>query len=298
MIATDQAKATAFPPLPKMVQPWLAAPFQGCGFAKSGAVQVRQGGAAQGLPAVSGIVEHDDGRPTSHRRPAKRLNKRPVAGPAVTSDGDTQSDRDLTITLLSRCLSLKEAAEATDAIFARYGSYADAVAAPLHELSAIPALGETAATLLKCIHSSVVRLTSIPLRQTPVLKDWPTLSAYLNVCVGRERIESCHVLFLNAKNHLISDHLISEGDARSVQVPVRTITKRALELEATALILVHNHPSGDPTPSDEDIVMTERVKHAVSIFGIVVHDHIIVGRSECFSVRTRSYMKSYSLTEA
>jgi DNA repair protein RadC len=188
------------------------------------------------------------------------------------------------------------AAEATEAILTRYGSYAEAVAAPLHELRAIPSVGDTAATLLKCIHSSVARLTSIPLRQNPVLKDWPALSAYLNVCIGHERTEFCRVLFLNAKNYLIADQILSEGDINSVQVPIRAITKRALELEATGLILVHNHPSGDPTPSEADRVMTERVSHAVSTFGIVVHDHIIVGKSECFSMQRRAYMASYQPT--
>ncbi len=208
----------------------------------------------------------------------------------------TLSDRDLMVTLLSRCLSLTAAARATEVILERYGSYAEAVAAPFAELMAIPAIGETAATLLKCVHSSVARLTSIPLRQAPVLNNWATLSAYLNVCIGRERNEFCRVLFLNAKNHLISDQILSEGDVSSVSVPIRTITRRALELGATALILVHNHPSGDPTPSKLDIAITQQVEHAVAVFGIVVHDHIIVGKSECFSLKNDAYMPSYQPT--
>jgi DNA repair protein RadC len=120
---------------------------------------------------------------------------------------------------------------------------------------------------------------------TPVLNNWDRLMAYLNSVMARERREQFRVLFLDPKNRLVADEAQARGTVNHTPVYPREVVKRALELHATALILVHNHPSGDPTPSLADHEMTKEVKAAASVLSIALHDHVIVGNGRWFSFR-------------
>ncbi len=119
----------------------------------------------------------------------------------------------------------------------------------------------------------------------PVLNNWDRLLEYLHTVLAREKIEQFRVLFLDNKNRLLADEAQARGTVNHTPVYPREVVKRALELHATALILVHNHPSGDPTPSRDDIEMTQEVKLAAQALSIVLHDHLIVGNGSWTSLR-------------
>jgi DNA repair protein RadC len=171
------------------------------------------------------------------------------------------------------------------ALLARFGSFARVIAAPAQELLSVEGIGETAVVTLKSVQAAALRLLRADVIDQPVLNNWDRLMEYLNAEMARERVEQFRVLFLDNRNHLIADEAQQRGTVNHTPVYPREVAKRALELHATALILVHNHPSGDPTPSRDDIAMTQQIKAAVGALSIVLHDHIVVGNGRRFSFR-------------
>ncbi len=132
----------------------------------------------------------------------------------------------------------------------------------MQELLAVEGLGEAGAAALKSVQAAALRLMRAEVIDQPVLTNWDRLMAYLNAELSRERVEQFRVLFLDNRNRLLADEAQQRGTVNHTPVYPREVAKRALELHATALILVHNHPSGDPTPSAEDIAMTREIKAA------------------------------------
>ncbi len=171
------------------------------------------------------------------------------------------------------------------ALLARFGSFANAIAAPLHELRDIEGLGEAGAAALRTVQAAALRLARAEVMDQPVLNNWDRLLSYLTVALTRERVEQFRVLFLDTRNRLIADEAQARGTVNHTPVYPREVVKRALELQATALILVHNHPSGDPTPSRADLDMTQEIKAAAGSLGIVLHDHLVVGNGRHLSFR-------------
>ena len=167
----------------------------------------------------------------------------------------------------------------------RFGSYAAVLAAPLPELLDMPGLGAHGAASIKLVHGSALRLARAEVMDQPVLNNWDRLMDYLTAALAREKVEQFRVLFLDPRNRLIADEAQARGTVNHTPVYPREVVKRALELHATALILVHNHPSGDPTPSRADIETTQEVKIAATALGIVLHDHIIIGQGRQLSFR-------------
>jgi DNA repair protein RadC len=131
---------------------------------------------------------------------------------------------------------------------------------------------------LKLVRAAALRLMRSQILQRPTLSSWNEVLDYLRAAQSYEHREQLRVLFLDKKNHLIADEVQQEGTVDHTPVYVREVVKRALELSATAIVLVHNHPSGDPAPSRIDIDMTKQIVAAAGSLGIAVHDHIIVGR--------------------
>jgi DNA repair protein RadC len=167
----------------------------------------------------------------------------------------------------------------------RYGSFANVLTAPQQELLDIPGLGEHSVTAIKLVQDAALRLAKAEVMEKPILNNWDRLIDYLNAALSREKIEQFRILFLDSKNRLIADEAQAKGTVNHTPVYPREVIKRALELHATALILVHNHPSGDPTPSRADIDMTAEIKEAGMVLSVVVHDHIIVGNGRHLSFR-------------
>ncbi len=171
------------------------------------------------------------------------------------------------------------------ALLSRFGSFANAIAAPLQDLRGVEGMGEAGAAALKTVQAAALRLLRAEVQGQPILSNWNSLTAYLNAALARERVEQFHILFLDNKNRLLADEAQTRGTVNHTPVYPREVAKRALELHATALILVHNHPSGDPTPSGPDIEMTTEIQRALGVLGVVLHDHIIVGNGTWLSFR-------------
>lgn len=171
------------------------------------------------------------------------------------------------------------------ALLGRFGSFARVIAAPVPELLAVSGMGEAGVAALKSIHAAALRLLRAEVIDQPVLGTWDRLMAYLNAELSRERVEQFRVLFLDNRNRLLADEAQQRGTVNHTPVYPREVARRALELHATALILVHNHPSGDPTPSRDDIAMTQLIKAAAAALSIVLHDHIVVGNGRWLSFR-------------
>jgi DNA repair protein RadC len=176
------------------------------------------------------------------------------------------------------------------ALINAHGSFAAVLAAPQAALLATRGLGEHSVAAIKLVQAAALRLARAEAMEAPVLNNTERLEAYLAGAMSREKVEQFRVLFLDPKNRLIADEVQGRGTVDHTPVYAREVVKRTLELHATALILVHNHPSGDPTPSRGDIEMTAEIKEAAGLFGIVLHDHIIVGRGRIFSFRREGMM--------
>ena len=172
----------------------------------------------------------------------------------------------------------------------RFGSFANVIAAPEQELLAVRGIGESAAATLRLVHAAALRLAHAEVKEAPVLDNWDRLTAYLQAAIAREPVEQFRVLFLDTRNRLIADEAQARGTVNHTPVYPREVVRRALELGATALILAHNHPSGDPSPSRADIDMTQAIRDAARALEIVVHDHIIVGNGRHLSFRREGFL--------
>ena len=178
-----------------------------------------------------------------------------------------------------------DAKPVAQALINRFGSLTRVLAAPPDALMAAPNIGLQAAAAVKIVQAAALRMMQADLLEQPLLNNWERLMGYLTAALSREKIEQFRVLFLDSKNCLIADETQARGTVNHTPVYPREVVKRALELHATALILVHNHPSGDPTPSLADIEMTAAVRRAAAVLEIVLHDHLILGRGKWTSFR-------------
>ena len=172
------------------------------------------------------------------------------------------------------------------ALIERFGSLAAVLSAAPQDLADVPAMGEASIAALKATEQAARRLAREEVIDRPVLSSWDKVLAYCRTAVGREPVERFHLLFLDRKNRLIADEVQQRGTVDHTPVYPREVVKRALELGASALILVHNHPSGDTTPSRADIAMTEEIVEAGGKLGLAVHDHIVISRSGHTSFRS------------
>ena len=228
------------------------------------------------------LLDPDDRPPSAigadgHR--ARMRQKLLTAGPVALADYE------LLEMVLFLALPRRDTKPISKALMARFGSFANAIAAPLNDLVAVEGIGEAGAAALKTVHAAALRLTRAEIIERPVLANWDALMDYLTAVMARERVEHFRVLFLDARNRLIADEAQARGTVNHTPVYPREVVKRALELQSTALILVHNHPSGDPTPSRDDIEMTRDVVTAARALSIVLHDHVIIGNGRWLSFR-------------
>jgi len=203
----------------------------------------------------------------------------------LTAGAEALADHELLELVLFLALPRRDTKPIGRALLTRFGSFASAIAAPLHELRGVEGLGDAGAAALKTVQAASLRLARAEVIGRPVLANWDALMGYLNAAMARERIEQFRLLFLDARNRLLADEAQGQGTVDHTPVYPREVIKRALELQATALILVHNHPSGDPSPSRADIDMTRDIATAAGALGIVLHDHVIVGNGKWFSFR-------------
>ncbi len=168
----------------------------------------------------------------------------------------------------------------------RFGGFAEAVSAEPERLAEVEGVGEAVIAALKTVQAAALRLTREQVMNRPVLSSWQAVLGYCRAAMAYGKIEQFRILFLDRKNVLIADEVQQKGTVDHTPLYPREVVKRALELGASALILVHNHPSGDPTPSRADIEMTHEVVEAGRRLGITVHDHIVVGKGRHASFKS------------
>ncbi|MFZ0607635.1 MAG: DNA repair protein RadC [Xanthobacteraceae bacterium] len=191
---------------------------------------------------------------------------------------DALSDYELLELLLFRALPRSDVKPLAKSLLEKFGSFAEVITAPQSRLAEVKGLGHASATDLKIVQAAASRLLRGAVKKRPVLSSWSTVLDYCRSAQAFADREQFRVLFLDKRNALIADELQQVGTVDHTPVYPREVVKRALELSATAIILVHNHPSGDPTPSRADIQMTQQIIAVAQPLGIGVHDHIIVGK--------------------
>lgn len=187
------------------------------------------------------------------------------------------SDHEMLEAVLFLAIPRRDTKPVAKALLARFGSFAGVLTAPADELMEVEGIGAGAAGAIRIVHAASLRLASAVVTERPQIRNWEALVGYLDTVFKSARIEQVRVLYFDTRNRLLADEEQGRGTVNHTPVYPREVIGRAIELKATALIVVHNHPSGDPTPSRADIEMTRELKAAADIFGIRLHDHIIIG---------------------
>ncbi len=202
-------------------------------------------------------------------------------------DGGTEAlqDYELIEYLLALAIPRRDTKPLAKALLREFGGIGGLLSADPETLLRIDGVGETVAAALKIVQASALRMLRNEIVEKPVLASWQSLIDYLRADMGHITIERVRVLHLNAKNMLIRDEVISEGSIDQATVHVREVIRRAIDLGSSAIILVHNHPSGDPAPSRADITLTRDIIDAGKRLNVAVHDHIIIGATRHSSMR-------------
>jgi DNA repair protein RadC len=195
-------------------------------------------------------------------------------------------DYELLELFLYRSIPRSDIKPLAKALLARFGGLQGVLAAPIADLRQVPGVGDAVALDLKLMQEAALRLGRETLAKRPLISSWSALLAYVRAELAHEAREQFRVLFLDKKNQLIADEQLGSGTVDHAPVYPREVARRALELSASSLILVHNHPSGDPAPSSADIDMTRQVVDALRPLRISVHDHLVVGRDGVASFKT------------
>ena len=210
---------------------------------------------------------------------------------SVTRDGaEALSDETLLELVFCRTLPHQEAATLAHRLLAEFGDFNLVMGASPQSLRRDHDVEETVIEELKLIEAATHRMARTRILNRPVLSSWEALISYCKVTMAHATREQFRVLYLDRKNNLIADEAQAHGTVDHVPVYPREVVKRALELNASALILVHNHPSGDPTPSDEDIAMTHRIREAARTLDITIHDHLVIGKGREVSFRSEGLL--------
>jgi DNA repair protein RadC len=210
----------------------------------------------------------------------ERLRERALAGGLAALP-----DYELLELFLFRSIPKKDVKPLAKQLLARFGSLGGVLGATAEELRTVKGVGEALALDLKLMHEATLRTARESVAKRPVISSWSALLAYVKTALAHEAREQFRVLFLDKKNQLIADEVMNRGTVDHAPVYPREVMRRALELSASAVILVHNHPSGDPTPSAADVDMTRQVVDAGRPLRIAVHDHLIAARDGVASLK-------------
>ncbi|MEJ1161080.1 RadC family protein [Prosthecomicrobium sp. N25] len=220
----------------------------------------------------------DDARTPASKEPHWHGHRERLKARFRERGADGLPDYELLELVLFRSIPRRDVKALAKTLIQRFGSFSEVLAAPHERLVEVDGVGDGAATDLKLVLAAAQRFARGEVRKKPVLSSWANVIDYCRAAMAFEPKEQFRILFLDKRNGLIADEVQQVGTVDHTPVYPREVIKRALELSATAVILVHNHPSGDPTPSQADITMTRQIVDIAKPLGIAVHDHIIVGR--------------------
>ncbi|MDA8586188.1 DNA repair protein RadC [Rhodobacteraceae bacterium] len=223
--------------------------------------------------------------PSYIRDHRKRLRDRFVNGGT-----DAVADYELLELVLFRAIPRQDVKPIAHRLIKAFGDFSGAVSAPRERLAAINGVGDAIVTELKVVEAAAHRLARSKVIHRQAISGWDALVDYCRTTMAHRETEQFRILFLDRKNVLIADEEQARGTVDHVPVYPREVVKRALELNASAIILVHNHPSGDPTPSDADITVTRLIEDAARALSITLHDHLIIGSADEFSFRSSGYL--------
>ncbi|QQA42891.1 RadC family protein [Pelagovum pacificum] len=224
-------------------------------------------------------------QPSYIRDHRKRLRERFLNG-----GPDALPEYELLELILFRAIPRQDVKPLARLLLDRFGDFNGVISASARRLGEMSGVGEAVITELKVVEAAAHRLSRSRILRRQVVSSWDALIDYCHTVMSHREAEHFRILFLDRKNTLIADEEQARGTVDHVPVYPREVVKRALELNASALILVHNHPSGDPTPSDADVEMTGMIERAASTLGITLHDHIIVGKSRELSFRSEGLL--------
>lgn len=245
----------------------------------------RPGLAEPALPLFAPAIPVGERLPSYLRDHRKRLRSRFLQGGAAAVP-----DYELLELLLFGAIPRQDVKPLARSLIEQFGDLAGVLtASPMH-LQRIEGVGETVLVTLKLAEAVAMRLTRAKVMNRPVISSWDALLDYCHTAMAHRSIEHFRVLYLDRKNCLIADEEQGRGTVDHVPVYPREVLRRALDHEASALILVHNHPSGDPTPSQQDIALTERIRDGAEALSLVLHDHLIIGKSREYSFRSEGLL--------
>ena len=211
----------------------------------------------------------------------KRLRERFLIGGAAA-----MPDYEVLELILFRAIPRQDVKPLAPLLLTVFGDFNRVISAPVARLAEVKGVGEAVITELKIVEAAAQRLARSRVLQRHVISSWAAVLDYCHTTMAHRDTEQFRVLYLDRKNVLVADEAQAQGTVDHVPVYPREVVKRALELNASALILVHNHPSGDPTPSEADIAMTRQVQVAADALGLTLHDHLVIGRSRELSFRS------------
>ena len=235
------------------------------------------------MPRKSSDTPSDE-RPHYHGH-RQRLRERFLA-----TGGDGMPDYEILEMLLALAIPRRDVKPLAKDLLDRFGGFAGVIAAEPDRLRDVPGMGESSVAALKLAQASAVRLLQRQLAERDVIGSWSMLVDYCTAAMAHEPVEQLRLLFLDRKNALIADEVQQRGTVDHTPLYTREGVKRALELGACGLILGHNHPSGDATPSEGDIQMTHEVRDALEKIGIALHDHLVIGRTGHASFRAKGLL--------
>lgn len=224
-------------------------------------------------------------QPSYIRDHRKRLRDRFMEGGSAALP-----DYELLELVLFRAIPRRDVKPLARALLDQFGDFNGVLSAPVARLSQINGVGDAVICELKVIEAAAQRLSRARILRKHVISSWDALLDYCHTTMAHRETEQFRILFLDRKNVLIADEDQARGTVDHVPVYPREVVKRTLELNASALILVHNHPSGDPTPSEADIAMTAQINAACQTMNITLHDHLIIGRSRELSFRSEGLL--------
>ena len=239
---------------------------------------------------ATGDDDQPDTAPGATKTPHFHGHRQRLKDRFLKTGGDQLADYELLELVLFQALPRRDVKPLAKDLLDRFGSFAGVATAEASLIRQVPGAGDAVVVALKTVAAAAERLARDELASAPVLANWDKLLKYCRTVMSREGREQFRVLYLNRKNVLIKDEVQWRGTIDHTPLYPREVVKRALELQAAALIMVHNHPSGDPTPSQADIDMTRQVAEAAQSMGIVLHDHLIIAKSGHTSFRDMGYL--------